>query len=99
MEESAKPAPPHAGCLICETAIPLLKSIFPEAAADHFRASRVEFLKGLRTLIDERIERLSKQETKGTKVVVENNRKNKGRVIIEYYSLDDLDRILAVMRK
>ena len=35
----------------------------------------------------------------GTKVVVENNRKNKGRVIIEYYSLDDLDRILAVIRK
>ncbi len=35
----------------------------------------------------------------GTKVVVENNRKNKGRVIIEYYSLDDLDRILGVIRK
>ena len=33
------------------------------------------------------------------KVVVENNRKNKGRVIIEYYSLDDLDRILGVIRK
>lgn len=35
----------------------------------------------------------------GTKVVVENSRKNKGRLIVEYYSLDDLDRILAVMRK
>ena len=35
----------------------------------------------------------------GTKVAVQNNRKNKGRVIIEYYSLDDLDRILEVIRK
>ena len=35
----------------------------------------------------------------GTKVSVQNNRKNKGKVIIEYYSLDDLDRILEVIRK
>ena len=34
----------------------------------------------------------------GTRVMVE-DRKNKGRVVIEYYSLDDLDRILAVLRK
>ena len=34
----------------------------------------------------------------GTKVIVE-DRKNKGRVVIEYYSLDDLDRILGVLRK
>ena len=35
----------------------------------------------------------------GTKVVVDNNRNNKGKVVIEYYSLDDLDRILEVIRK
>lgn len=35
----------------------------------------------------------------GTKVVVENRRGNKGRLLIEYYSLDDLDRILAILRK
>jgi ParB family chromosome partitioning protein len=35
----------------------------------------------------------------GTKVTVQNNRKNKGKVIIEYYSLDDLDRILEVITK
>lgn len=35
----------------------------------------------------------------GTKVLVENTRKNKGRVVIEYYSLNDLDRILEVIRK
>lgn len=34
----------------------------------------------------------------GTKVMVE-NKNNKGKVVIEYYSLDDLDRILGVMRK
>jgi ParB family transcriptional regulator, chromosome partitioning protein len=34
----------------------------------------------------------------GTKVIVE-NKNNKGRVIVEYYSLDDFDRILGVMRK
>jgi ParB family transcriptional regulator, chromosome partitioning protein len=35
----------------------------------------------------------------GTKVSVQNNRRNKGKLIIEYYSLDDLDRILGVIRK
>jgi ParB family chromosome partitioning protein len=35
----------------------------------------------------------------GTKVSVQNNRKNKGKLIIEYYSLDDLDRILEAIRK
>jgi ParB family chromosome partitioning protein len=35
----------------------------------------------------------------GTKVSVQNNRNNKGKVTIEYYSLNDLDRILEVIRK
>ena len=34
----------------------------------------------------------------GTKVNVE-DRKNKGKVVIEYYSLDDLDRILGIIRR
>jgi ParB family chromosome partitioning protein len=34
----------------------------------------------------------------GTKVLVE-DKKGKGRLIMEYYSLDDLDRILGVLRK
>lgn len=39
---------------------------------DHFRNSRVEFLKGLRSLIDEKIERLSRHaEPKGTSVPVD----------------------------
>ncbi len=35
----------------------------------------------------------------GTKVEVLNGRNNKGRLMIEYYSLDDLDRILEVIRR
>ncbi|MEI6438064.1 MAG: ParB/RepB/Spo0J family partition protein [Candidatus Omnitrophota bacterium] len=37
--------------------------------------------------------------TLGTKVEVINSRNNKGKVVIEYYSLDDLDRILGVIRQ
>ena len=35
----------------------------------------------------------------GTKVVIEARRGNKGRLVIEYYSLNDFDRILAIVRK
>jgi hypothetical protein len=41
----------------------LLTRLGPGAAArDHFRAARVEFLKGIRAVIDARIEHLSKKE-------------------------------------
>jgi hypothetical protein len=60
------------GCFICETALPLIEKFWSEATRDHFRNSRVEFLKGLRSLIDERIAHLSRdQQTKGTHVTVE----------------------------
>jgi hypothetical protein len=60
------------GCFICETALPLLEKCWSDATKDHFRNSRVEFLKGIRSLIDDRIAHLSKQdETKGTHVTVE----------------------------
>jgi hypothetical protein len=43
-----------------------------EAAAGHLRSARVEFLKAMRTLIDERIESLSQAKKKrGTAVPVE----------------------------
>jgi hypothetical protein len=75
MEEktASASAPAHEqGCPICTIALPLLERCFPEATRDHFRASRVEFLKGLRSLIDDRIAYLSKEEEpKGTHVTVE----------------------------
>ena len=69
--QASAPAHEH-GCFLCSMALPLLESCFPEATRDHFRASRVEFLKGLRSLLDARIAHLSKEEEhKGTHVTVE----------------------------
>jgi len=42
-----------------------------EATRDHFHTSRVEFWKGLRSLIDEHIERMSRAQKKGSTVPVE----------------------------
>jgi hypothetical protein len=59
------------GCFFCETAIPLAERCLGDAR-EHFRNSRLEFLKGIRTLLDERIAHLSKEaEHKGTHVTVE----------------------------
>ena len=71
-EKTGAHAHTHAGgCFFCDTAMPMLESLVNETTRDHFRNSRVEFLKGLRGLLDERIAHMSRQETKGTKVTVE----------------------------
>ncbi len=70
MEETRKTG--ARGCFICETALPMLEKCWSDATKDHFRNSRVEFLKGIRSLLDDRIAHLSKeQEVKGTHVTVE----------------------------
>jgi hypothetical protein len=73
MEETTNTpeAPPRSGCFVCTTAIPILERMWSEATRDHFRNSRIEFLKGIRSLIDERIAHLSRSEPKGTHVSVE----------------------------
>jgi hypothetical protein len=38
---------------------------------EHFTNSRIEFLKGIRAVIDGRIEHLSNADQRGTKIVVE----------------------------
>jgi hypothetical protein len=48
-----------------------LKSISLGPATEHFRNSRIEFLKGLRSILDSRIEKLQKKEQKGTSVPVD----------------------------
>ncbi len=68
---SAGAAPRPAGCFICTTAMPMLERMWSDATKDHFRNSRIEFLKGIRSLIDDRIAHLSREEAKGTRVVVE----------------------------
>jgi hypothetical protein len=63
------------GCFFCTIAGPQIEAMFdnlwPEETQKHFRAARVEALKGIRTLLDARIERLSKQAHAGTKITVE----------------------------
>ncbi len=70
---SARPeAPPRpAGCLLCNLALPFLESMVSDTTRGHFRNSRIEFLKGIRSIIDGRIAHLSREEAKGTRVVVE----------------------------
>jgi hypothetical protein len=65
----------HPGCFFCNVAIPQMEAFFdhcwPEGTRDHFRNARVEMLKGFRSMLDARIERLSRYPPKGTKVTVE----------------------------
>jgi hypothetical protein len=73
MEEKTETAAPSRapGCILCETVMPFFERCWSDATRDHFRNSRVEFLKGVRTLLDNRIARLTREETKGTRVTVE----------------------------
>jgi hypothetical protein len=75
MSEETTAGPVQGDCL-CMGAGPqataILKSIGGGHATEHFRNSRIEFLKGLRSLLDSRIERLQRREQKhGTSVPVE----------------------------
>ena len=46
-------------------------SMLPENATRHFREARLEFLRGVRELIDNRIDRMSKDKGKGSRIGVE----------------------------
>lgn len=63
------------GCFVCEATDAMKKFLHDigpsEEAANHFRQSRVEFLKGIRRIIDDRIEKVSRGAQRGTHVVVE----------------------------
>jgi len=43
----------------------------PEQACKHFETARLEMLKGLRAILDARIEQASKRDRKGEKIEVE----------------------------
>jgi hypothetical protein len=77
MPEAAKQEATPEGreeCL-CRAAWRQLVELMPEPPSDrtreHFKNSRIEFLKGIRSLIDDRIERIQSTGQKGTHVVVE----------------------------
>ncbi len=64
------------GACICQGAGPALSELLqrigpPEQARRHFESARVEFLKGLRALIDARIESISTKHRRGEKINVE----------------------------
>lgn len=61
----------HPGCFLCLKVKPFFKHCWSEATTSHFRNSRIEFLKGVRSVIDDRIAHLSRREAKGTTVAVE----------------------------
>lgn len=69
--ETARPGEAHT-CL-CREVQRLIELVFrlPEPTRQHLRNSRIELLKAIRSLIDERIAQLSRAEAKGTKVPVE----------------------------
>jgi hypothetical protein len=77
MKTKTKEAPPQAEpkCL-CQGAGPLLSTLIrqlrpPEEAQRHFQTARLEVLKGLRALINQRIERVSKTSSKGQNIQVD----------------------------
>jgi hypothetical protein len=68
-------ASPGQGC-VCGGRGPdfsrMLQMMMPsDAAGEHFRNAGLEFLKGFRELLDQRIQSLSQKQNKGTKLNVE----------------------------
>jgi hypothetical protein len=50
----------------------MLRMMMPsDTAGEHFRNGTVEFLKGFRDLLDQRIQMMSEARTKGTRLNVE----------------------------
>ena len=57
---------------LCSELKHLLRSLEPSPkVTEHFRNARIEALKGLRAVIDNRIEHLSRPAEQGRKIVVE----------------------------
>jgi len=62
----------HERCL-CREVLDQVRDVLSVSPAvhEHFTNSRIEFLKGIRAMIDSRIEHLSKASPQGTKIAVE----------------------------
>jgi hypothetical protein len=60
-------------CMGAGPAFSKFASLFepPGDAGEHFRRARIEILRGIRELIDHRIDTLSRANAKGTRVTVE----------------------------
>jgi hypothetical protein len=71
MDENLTAAAPRGGCFLCNVVLPMIDQMWSQMTNDHFRNARVEFLKGIRALVDKNIDALTRHESKGTRVVVE----------------------------
>ena len=72
-KRSSKTSAPQCLCL---GAGPVLSDLLrrlrpPEGARKHFETARLELLKGIRAILDARIEQVSKRNRKGEKIEVE----------------------------
>ena len=65
----------HRHCFCCEASYVfgrIRRRMRPsEQVSEHFRQSRIEFLKGIRSILDQRIEHLGSTAHKGSRIVVE----------------------------
>jgi hypothetical protein len=70
--QATNPTVIHERCL-CREMVDQVKEVLgvPPQVREHFNNSRIEFLKGIRAIIDSRIERLSQTGHRGTKIAVE----------------------------
>lgn len=70
--QNAAPSTAYERCL-CREVLDHVREVFgvPAEVKEHFTNSRIEFLKGIRAVIDSRIEHLSKAAPHGTKIAVE----------------------------
>ena len=76
MNKKLKASPKTAESLSCQSALLMLSELLrqfgpPEEARRHFEAARIEILKGLRAMLDARIEQRSKADRRGKKIAVE----------------------------
>jgi hypothetical protein len=75
MEQTQTGSQARHSCFFCDVVGPQIEALFehcwPEPTQEHFRNARIEALKGIRSLLDARIERLSQRTRKGTTVPVE----------------------------
>ena len=71
-QQSASERGRHQGCLCCEVLDHLHECFhFSPAVRQHLSNSRIEFLKAIRGVIDQRIEHLSNSGQRGAKIAVE----------------------------
>ena len=71
--KTSSQSPQSEGCICREigTHLSALLGVRSEETKGHLRNARVEMLKAIRSIIDERIEQLSQPQPKGTRVTVE----------------------------